>query len=229
MTGRLLLDSHELPDWMGPLARSLAGIRGADLSRLMPPAGVPVRESAVLVLFSGGTESGPDVVLIEKALGIRSHSGQVAFPGGAAEPDDQGPVAVALREAAEETNLDPDGVTPVAQLPRLWVPPSGYAVTPIVAWWHRPCPITPADADEVSAVHRVDVSELTDPVARVKVRHPSGYIGHGFEVRDLLVWGFTGGLLSRLLAAGGWERPWEPGRLVDIDVAGRLVEGQGRT
>jgi len=227
--GRLLADDTVVPGWLTPLTRSLAGVRGSDLSTLTPPPGVPVRESAVLVLFSDGTGSGPDVVLIERSAGTGAHSGQVAFPGGAAEPEDAGPVDVALREAVEETRLDRAGVTPLAVLPRLWVPPSGFAVTPVVAWWNQPGPLAPGDVREVAAVHRVELRELVDPLVRVRVRHPSGYIGSGFEVRDLLVWGFTGGLLSRLLAAGGWEQPWRPGRLVDIDATGRIARGQGGT
>ena len=56
---------------------------------------------------------------------------------------------------------------------------------------------------------RVPIAELVDPASRLRVTHPSGWTGPAFEVRDLLVWGFTAGLLDRLLALGGWERPWD--------------------
>jgi hypothetical protein len=68
----------------------------------------------------------------------------------------------------------------------------------------------------VSAVHRVPLAELTDPGNRVNVRHPSGYIGPGFMVSDMLVWGFTALLLDRILALGGWARPWDLTRIVDV-------------
>ena len=56
---------------------------------------------------------------------------------------------------------------------------------------------------------RVPLAELLDPANRVCVSHPSGFVGPAFEVRGLLVWGFTAGLLSRLLAIAGLERPWD--------------------
>mgnify|MGYP002866422361 FL=1 len=66
------------------------------------------------------------------------------------------------------------------------------------------------DAGEVESVVRVPLAELLDPANRVSVRHPSGFVGPAFDVRGLLVWGFTAGLLSRLFALVGWERPWDP-------------------
>jgi hypothetical protein len=128
-----------------------------------------------------------------------------------------------LREAAEETGLDPGGVEVVAVLPDLFVPPSGYVVTPVIGWWRQPSAVTVKDPAEVASVHRVTLSELTDPSNRFQVRHPSGYVGPAFGVRDLVVWGFTGGLLDRLIYLGGWERPWDRSQVeplpASIDVA----------
>ncbi len=58
----------------------------------------------------------------------------------------------------------------------------------------------------------VPIAELTDPANRFRVTHPSGWIGPGFRVSGLFVWGFTAGLLDRMLALGGWERPWDTAR-----------------
>ena len=66
-------------------------------------------------------------------------------------------------------------------------------------------------------MHRVPIADLADPDRRVRVRHPSGYIGPGFDVAGMVVWGFTGGLTDALIRMGGWERPWLPGRLVEIE------------
>lgn len=225
--GRLLVCPSQVPQWLRPLVEAIGDLPDSAISPLSPPPGVPVRESAVLILFSAGTGSGPDVLLIERAEDMRSHAGQPAFPGGATEDTDAGPVAVALREAAEETGLCADDVTAVATLPRLWIPPSGFAVTPVVALWHSPSVVAPGDPAEVAAVHRVAIAELADPDRRVSVRHPTGYVGPGFQVREMLVWGFTGILLARLLAAGGWEREWEHGRVVAIDDGWRLAERAG--
>jgi 8-oxo-dGTP pyrophosphatase MutT (NUDIX family) len=185
------------------------------LSRVSAPAGGAWRQGAVLMLF-GQSDDGPDVLIIERAHDMRSHAGQPAFPGGAVDPTDDGPVSAALREATEETGLDPRGVDVLAALPALWLPPSGFEVTPVLGWWREPSPVCVRDPREVASVHRVAVAELLDPANRLSVRHPSGYVGPAFEVRGLLVWGFTGGLLSRLFVLAEWERPWDAGRVRDL-------------
>jgi 8-oxo-dGTP pyrophosphatase MutT (NUDIX family) len=179
---------------------------------LVPPP--DVRRSAVLVLFGEGP-AGPDVLLIERSAHLRSHAGQPAFPGGGIDPGDDGPVGAALREAQEETGLDPDGVEVLASLPDLWVPPSGNVVTPVLAWWRDPTEVR-ADEDEVAAVARVPIADLAEPANRLQLTHPSGLIGPAFDVADMLVWGFTAGLLDRLLALGGWERPWDRTRVAPL-------------
>jgi 8-oxo-dGTP pyrophosphatase MutT (NUDIX family) len=177
--------------------------------------GVGGRPAAVLMLLGIGPD-GPDVLLIERAAGLPSHAGQPAFPGGSLDPGDAGPVEAALREAVEEVGLEPATVEVIAELPNAFIPVSGFTVTPVLAWWREPHAVGPVDPGEVAAVVRIPVSELADPDHRVRVRHPMGYVGPAFEVRDLLVWGFTAGLLDRLLTLGGWEQPWRPGALRDL-------------
>lgn len=157
-----------------------------------------------------------DLLLIERATTMRSHAGQPAFPGGASDPGDEGAVGTALREASEEVGLDPTSVQILAKLPAIWLPPSGFVVTPVVAWWHSPHDVSAVDPAEVASVTRVPVAELADPVNRLRVRHPSGYIGPAFDVRGMLVWGFTGTLVDHVVALGGWERPWDPDRIADL-------------
>ena len=142
--------------------------------------------------------------------------GQPAFPGGAADPEDADARATALREANEEVGLDPGSVTVLAELPRLWIPVSDFVVTPVLAWWHDPHPVHPREPAEVAHVARLPVAELVDPANRMRVRHPSGWIGPAFSVRGMLVWGFTAGVLSRLLEMGGWARPWPRSRVAEL-------------
>ena len=172
------------------------------------------RRSAVLVLFGAGVD-GPDVLLIERSAHLRNHAGQPAFPGGGIDADDDGPVAAALREANEETGLDPDGVDVLRVLPDLWVPPSGNVVTPVLGWWREPSEVRPQPG-EVAAVARVAVADLVDPANRLQIRHPNGLAGPAFRVAGMLVWGFTAGVLDRLLALGGWERPWDRERVEQL-------------
>ena len=213
-----------LPDWLQPVADAALGVRPEQLSRFRPPA-TGGRAGAVLILFGMG-EPGPDVLLIERAHDMRSHAGQMAFPGGAVDPDDADEVAAALREAVEETGLDPRGVQVFASLPALFLPPSGFVVTPVLGWWHTPSPVHAVDPREVASVHRVPVADLLAPANRLRVRHPSGWVGAAFRVGDLLVWGFTAGLLDRLLRLAGWEEPWDDGDPEDLppDLAAMAVQ-----
>jgi 8-oxo-dGTP pyrophosphatase MutT (NUDIX family) len=205
---------RELPDWLRPVAEAAPRILPEQLSRFLPPE-EGGRESAVLVLFGDGDE-GPDLLFIQRAATVSSHPGQPAFPGGAVDDTDADVVAAALREAEEETGLDPSGVTVFATLPALWLPPSGFVVTPVLGWWHAPSPVGVVDAGEVESVVRVPLTELLDPANRVSVSHPSGFVGPAFDVRGLLIWGFTAGLLSRLFALVGWERPWDTAVLREL-------------
>lgn len=204
----------ELPAWWEPLAARAQDVRRADFSRWpVPPVGG--RPSAVLVLL-GEQAGGPDVLILQRAARMRSHAGQPAFPGGATEPGDADAVATALREANEEVGLEPASTTLVATLPRLWIPVSGFVVTPVLSWWHAPHPVAVMQPAEVARVERIPVAELVDPANRVRVRHPSGYVGPAFAVRDMVIWGFTAGILDTLFELAGWTRPWHEGRVIPL-------------
>jgi 8-oxo-dGTP pyrophosphatase MutT (NUDIX family) len=208
-------DPGALPRWFTELLASLEDLSAADLVRLSPPPDVQPRQGAVLILFGDGPD-GPDILLTERAADMRSHPGQPAFPGGSIDPGDAGPIAAALREAHEETGLDPSGVHVVRTLPELYLPPSGFTVTPVLGYWVRPVPVRAADPREVAKAERVPVRDLVDPAHRVTVLHPSGFRGPGFEVAGMLVWGFTALLLDRLLELSGWAVPWAPGREAEV-------------
>jgi 8-oxo-dGTP pyrophosphatase MutT (NUDIX family) len=193
--------------------------RTEDFTRLSTPARGG-RASAVLVLLGELRPGEPDVLILQRAATLRKHAGQPAFPGGAAEPGDADSAATALREAEEEVGLDPTSVTVLAQLPRLWIPVSDFVVTPVLAWWHRPHEVHPRQPEEVAHVARLPVSELVDPANRLHVRHPSGWMGPAFQVRGMLVWGFTAGVLAVLLEMGGWAVPWPQDRIADLPPVG---------
>lgn len=217
----------ELPQWLRPLAQAARNLEAEQLSRFLPPASGG-RRSAVLILF-GADDRGPTVLITERAHDMRSHPGQPSFPGGQLERGDSGPVAAALREAAEETGVDPAGVDIVAVLPDLFLPVGGAVVTPVVGWWRVPSQVSVVDPSEVASVHVVPVAELVDPANRLNSRHPSGYVGPAFTVDGILVWGFTAGLLDRLLRLGGFERPWDASRVEPLpaDVVALSVRDRG--
>jgi 8-oxo-dGTP pyrophosphatase MutT (NUDIX family) len=233
-----------LPGWLSPVAAAVDGVRPEQLSRFLPPA-TGGRQSAVLILFGEGTSAedgsapgagkpggaeqafAPDMLLIERSAALRSHAGQPSFPGGALDPEDgdpdgDGPLRAALREAREETGLDPAGVQIFGVLPRLYIPVSGFVVTPVLGWWRAPSPVGVVDPAETARVFRVPLAELTDPANRATLTHPSGFRGPAFLVQDALVWGFTAGLIDKILHFAGWEIPWDRDRTVPLGQTGRL-------
>jgi len=193
------------PRWLCDLATAATTMEVPGVLR--PPASGG-RESAVLVLFGEGRD-GPDLLYIQRNAGLRRHAGQPAFPGGAIEATDDGPVAAALREAAEETGLDTAGVDVLATLPELFIGRSQFRVLPVLAWWRVPCAVWPVDVGEVAAVERIPLAALADPRHRFMLLGPSGHLGPAFHIGQMLIWGFTAMITDRLLALGGWERPWD--------------------
>jgi 8-oxo-dGTP pyrophosphatase MutT (NUDIX family) len=209
-----------LPTWWEPLLTRVGMAEAGDFTRLPTPESAG-RESAVLILLGEDRPgTGPDVLMLQRADTLRSHPGQPAFPGGACDPDDADLAATALREANEEVGLDPASVDVVAVLPRLWIPVSDFLVTPVLGWWRRPHPVRPMDQAEVARVERLPVADLVNPANRLRIRHPSGWIGPAFRVHGMLVWGFTAGVLSTLLEMGGWSVPWPTDRVEQMPGSG---------
>lgn len=213
--GRRLVGDDDIPAWLRPLVAAVDGhaLPGL-LHSLTGPAPPNARRGSVLMLFGEGP-SGPDLLLTGRAPTMRSHAGQPAFPGGSNDPGEDA-VAAALREGHEETGLDPASVLPVALLPELFLPPSDFLVRPVLAYWREPGHVEPVDPAETAIVARVPVQDLVDPANRGRVRHPSGFVGPAFQVADLLVWGFTAGLVDAMISLGGWAVPWEPERYFEL-------------
>lgn len=220
-TGPVSLSKEGLPGWLDPVVHAAETVEPLQLSRFLPPKNGAGRQSAVLILFGEG-ERGPELLLMERAGSLRSHAGQPAFPGGALDPEDgdptaDGPLRAALREAEEETGLDPRGVQLFGVLPKLYIPVSGFVVTPVLGWWRERSPVGVVDPNETARVFTVPVADLTDPANRATAVHPRGHQGPAFLVESALVWGFTAGIIDRLLHYAGWERPWDGDRQVPLD------------
>jgi 8-oxo-dGTP pyrophosphatase MutT (NUDIX family) len=168
-----------------------------------------------------------DVLLLSRATTLRAHPGQVAFPGGRLDPGDDGPVPAALREAREETGLDPAGVDVLGELTDIPLAFSQHLVTPVLGWWRHPSPVRVVDEAESAAVFRAPVADLLNPANRgvtVIRRDGQEWRGPGFLVRhatgEHLVWGFTGMVLDGLFDRLGWSEPWDDSRELPLVLPG---------
>jgi 8-oxo-dGTP pyrophosphatase MutT (NUDIX family) len=204
------------------LVDAVAAARPEELSRNDPvPDRAAERQAAVLILIATDRADGPDVLLQQRAPKLRDHAGEVAFPGGAREDGDAGPPATAIREAAEETGVDPAAVEPLILLPRLHIPPSRFDVTGVLAHWRTPSPVSAIDPGETNRVMRIPFTALADPDNRIMLSTHFGWHGPAFVLDGAVVWGYTGEILAALLRFGGWERPWVASNPVDLDQAWR--------
>ncbi len=217
-------DAHRARTQLRALGARVAGEVGAG------GGGGVGRPAAVLVLFgvldalpahapAGAVARELDVLLVRRADTLRHHPGQVSFPGGRLDPHDDGPVAAALREAEEETGLDPTGVEVLGVLRDRELPFSGHLVTPVLGWWTRPSPVRVVDHRESAAVFRAPVADLLDPARRRSVVFTApGVVRRtpAFVLDDHVVWGFTGLVLDELFDALGWTVPWDESRTIDV-------------
>ncbi|GAA4166388.1 CoA pyrophosphatase [Gryllotalpicola daejeonensis] len=208
---------------------AIADSGAAAFAALRPPLTAEGRAAAVLMLF-GKLDDLPadrsaeasvvsrdlDVLLVERASTLRAHPGQIAFPGGRIDPGDASATDAALREAQEETGLDPTGVEVLGALGEVPLERSGHLVTPVLAWWQKPSPVRVVDEAESAAVFRLPVAELLDPANRgVTVIRREGHVWRGpaFLIRteggERTLWGFTAMLLDALFDRLGWTEPWD--------------------
>jgi 8-oxo-dGTP pyrophosphatase MutT (NUDIX family) len=166
-----------------------------------------------------------DVLLLSRAATLRAHPGQVAFPGGRVDPGDQSVVAAALREAEEETGLDPAGVEVLGTLGRVPLEFSRHLVTPVLAWWQHPSPVRVVDVAESADVFRAPVADLLDPARRGSTvirrdghewRGPAFLVPH--DTGEHLVWGFTAMLLDGLFDRLGWTEPWDAAKELPLEL-----------
>ena len=246
-----MLTPEAAPAWLKPLVDNVGCVPAAYRRRL--PADVLAmvtaanaraavtgsgRDAAVLVLFSGpedipadtGAPDDADLLLTVRASTLRHHAGQAAFPGGATDPGDDGPVDTALREAREETGIDATRLRPLATLDKMFIAPSSFHVVPVLAYSPDPGPVAVVDAAETAMVLRVPLRAFVNPENRLVVyrRTFSGrFAGPAFVIGEMLVWGFTGQVISALLDCAGWALPWNTDDVRELDDAMALVDHNG--
>ncbi len=188
----------------------------------------------MLVLFSGpqdspsgGVPDDADLLVTVRASTLRHHAGQAAFPGGATDPGDAGPVSTALREAREETGIDTTRLHPLATLERDV---------------HRAVRLPRRPGARLLAGSRPGGRRRRDPkprswrgyrCARSSIRRTGSwctarhsadrFAGPAFLLNEMLVWGFTGQVISAMLDVAGWAQPWNTEDVRELDDAMALV------
>ena len=165
------------------------------------------RSASVLVLVIPGEAGDARVVLTERLAYDGHHSGEVSFPGGKAEPDDADDVATALREAVEEVGLDTSAadVEVLGVLDQVWIPVSGFRITPVVAIARRR-PVLAPHPGEVGRILEAPVSAFL-PEAEIRIverRIIDWDLRYGiYQVEGFEIWGATARILGQLGAVLG--------------------------
>lgn len=210
------------PEWIKPAL-------GVDVSQVQELIGqrqasqlngteeeVPTKpEAAVLMLLTGHSMEDGEILLTHRSPSMRSHSGQIAFPGGRRDPEDTSLVDTALREAWEETDLQRHSVTPLEQWKQLHIRATGNPVSLILAHWSQPGELYPASPAETDDVFFVPIKELIDPRNRLLVGFKQ-WQGPAFYANGYVIWGFTAGVLAALLDHSGWSVPWDNNSVIDL-------------
>jgi len=194
------LTRAEQRDW---IRARLTGPRSDLLPALSDGFKLPGREhlavpAAVLVPLVNRL-SGLTVLLTQRSETLPDHPGQISFPGGRQEPEDENPAEAALREAREEIGLDSQRVTILGQLAP-YETVTGYRVIPIVGWVAPPIEIKP-DPIEVSEVFEVPFAHFFEPANfLLRSRLVNGLERRYYEAPygDHYIWGATAAMLLML-------------------------------
>lgn len=158
----------------------------------------PPRDAAVLIPVVD-RPAGASVILTQRTDHLTSHAGQISLPGGKIDPEDEGPVQAALREAREEIGLDPHAVRPVGVLPT-YLTGSGYRVAPVLGLVSPQARIV-ANPDEVADVFEVPLRFLMTEAnhrrqSRIFAGKPRYFYAMPYGER--YIWGVTAGILRLL-------------------------------
>ncbi|HHE41118.1 MAG TPA: CoA pyrophosphatase [Dehalococcoidia bacterium] len=190
-----LCDAIIAPVTSDTVRRVVAGYRK---NRISGPHFVP---SAVLIpLVCKGGEL--HVLLTERTEEVGSHKGQVCFPGGSVHPDDKNLLETALREAWEETGIDPADVDIIGEIDDNVVASTGYVITPFVGFVPYPYPFSP-NVSETKEIFFVPLSLLMDESRfrdQERVIGPYSYQGPVCDYDGHIIWGATARILKHLVS-----------------------------
>jgi 8-oxo-dGTP pyrophosphatase MutT (NUDIX family) len=197
---------HIIKQLKEQLNKELPGIRAQ--SKMLPPGRVlnppsndqSVIQSGVLfLLFSGGEKI--KTAVIRRPVTMKNHAGQIAFPGGKVEPEDNDITDTVLRETKEEIGIDPKKIQILGKLSPIYLQVSNFIINPVIGWCHEN-PDFVIDNTEVDSVHILEIDELTKPECLVvqNVETFSGLLAvPGFSIDGLFIWGATSMIISEFI------------------------------
>jgi 8-oxo-dGTP pyrophosphatase MutT (NUDIX family) len=201
VSGRFGLTSEDIRRRFADLALSPDHGRAGRGDHELNPGTAPataLRAAAVLVPLIDRAE-GLSILLTRRTEHLSRHPGQIAFPGGQVEDDDEDEIAAALRETEEEIGLSRAHVEPLGRLDR-YVTRTGFTVTPIVGIVHPPFELA-LDAHEVADAFEVPLDFILDPANRERRSGEfQGILRHYyvFPFGERFIWGATAGMLVNL-------------------------------
>jgi 8-oxo-dGTP pyrophosphatase MutT (NUDIX family) len=182
-----------------------ATVRSVYAGRVGAPAAVEgrpgIRRSAVLAAWYLRDDE-PYVLCTRRSWNLRTHRGEVSFPGGGEEAGDASLHETALREAWEEVGLDPASVEVLGELDHLTTVTSDRFIVPVVGLLDAPPVGLVAQESEVEQILEVPLSALLHPDAFREERWGSLGIDHPiafFEIEGDTIWGATGAMLHQFL------------------------------
>ena len=159
------------------------------------------RKSVVLVpLFEYQDET--FVIFIRRSTSLRSHSGEIAFPGGKTEPQDSSPIITALREAEEELGLAPERIDVLGVLKPVFTVVSNYLITPVVGYLPEGPGQLTIQQSEVAEVLLLPLSELQNPAIFHTEQWNNAQTSrtvYFYDYGPYRIWGATGRILHAFL------------------------------
>jgi 8-oxo-dGTP pyrophosphatase MutT (NUDIX family) len=184
------------------LRHRLEPIEHASLLRYTLGSHYPsARNASVLVgLFNQNNET--HVAFIRRASTLRAHSGEIAFPGGAADVSDVSPIVTALREAQEEIGLDPSRVEVLGIMPPVFTVVSNFLITPVVAYLPEGPGKLQLQMSEVAEIILLPLQGLANPAIYHTEQWMQDNVPHTvyfFDYASYRIWGATARMLNTLL------------------------------
>jgi 8-oxo-dGTP pyrophosphatase MutT (NUDIX family) len=185
------------PEWEPEITDENRHVIAADIIARRQAAGKVTRAAVLIPLLL--KEDGLSVLLTQRTNHLRDHAGQISFPGGRMDPEDQSPNDTALRESQEEIGLDPKRVEIIGHLPQ-YLTVSGYSVTPVVGLVEPQAEYV-LDEFEVADVFEVPLEFLLNPAnhqVRLWQSEQGGRRFYSMPYENRFIWGATAGMLRNL-------------------------------